>query len=343
MVREGEILSVASETGGRARRWKVAMAEPVLQGVLQKGYTRFLVLPPSSSTLLANGEVEAEAASEDEVDGVVDVGDSEEEDEGSDDFEIDESFLANSVLSPPRHSLPPTPLSPLPSTTTTTGLALANGHPAVPLSLPPPSTTSQSSNGILVRAHSLQHPVSSELLVPRPKDDEDDTPRVYLRTAALGRLGLFSGDWVVVGVEGETQEERRLARVFSGDGFIVDLTTTDGCVVCSRRREAKLLTRPFHQCTQCALSSDAVAQSPLAVVGASHPDPDSSRVPCLSHRSLRHRRAYRLSSFGQPRLPVPFPRGPQAVLSESETGAQEGRLDCGRNLRRHGKVRGRQG
>jgi peroxin-6 len=223
VVREGEGISLAG--AGSTGRWKVAMAEPVLQGVVQKGYTRFLVLPPAAgveefgvdSAGEGHAELEAGASSGDE--GTIrGAEDSEEGDQ--DDYEIDEAFLAASVLSPGRQSLPPTPLSP-PSSN---GLALTNGHAAFPLESTS-SSTKPSPTSIAVLPASLQQSIPSPLLIPRPPNDEDDTPRVYLRTSDLGRLGLFSGDWVVVGDEGTGH--RRLARAFAGAGLLPE-TSADG-------------------------------------------------------------------------------------------------------------------
>lgn len=228
MVREGETLRVA----GAGSRWKVAMAEPVLQGVVKKGYTRFLVLPPTSGAedfeddeaLDQHAEPETTTSSGDE-DSAQGAEDSEED--GDDNFEIDEAFLAASVLSAPQQSLPPTPLSP-PPPTSSNALALTNGHSTFPLASG--TSSKPAASAIKVVAQSLQRPIPSPLLVPRPRDDEDDTPRVYLRTRDLGRLGLFSGDWVVLGSGDESSEERRLARAFAGEGLLDETAGTVGCV-----------------------------------------------------------------------------------------------------------------
>nr|CRX79136.1 hypothetical protein ls5930a1_00167 [Leucosporidium scottii]CRX79213.1 hypothetical protein ls5931a1_00041 [Leucosporidium scottii] len=203
------------------------MAEPVLQGVVQKGHTRFLVLPPVAGVEelgvddAGEGHAELEAGASSSDEGTIRGAEDSEEDD-QDDYEIDEAFLAASVLSPGRQSLPPTPLSP-PSSN---GLALTNGHAAFPLESTS-SSTKPSPTSIAVLPASLQQPIPSPLLIPRPPNDEDDTPRVYLRTSDLGRLGLFSGDWVVVGDEGN--EHRRLARAFAGAGLLPE-TSADGSI-----------------------------------------------------------------------------------------------------------------
>lgn len=226
VVREGEVIA------GQARElgnWKVAMAEPVLQGIVKRGFTSFLVLPSPSNGVqeLENGEEHAEVEqgdTQDDEETVRGAEDSEEDD--VDAYEIDEAFLAASVLSPPRRSLPPTPISP-PRLSPNNGLALTNGHASFPLSptasIPAPKRPTSS---LSVTARPLQHSVHSALLVPRPRDDEDDTPRVYLRTQDLGRLGLFSGDWVVVGTGDEGHG--RLARAFAGEGLRAETATADG-------------------------------------------------------------------------------------------------------------------
>lgn len=215
VLREGEVLLLEDEEG-RARRWKVAMTEPVLQGVAQKGVTRFLVLPsPTSVEELTNG-----AAPEEE-----DTQDDAASDDASDEFDIDESFLANSVLTPPRLSLPSSPAFPPP----TNVLALTNGY------MNHSTPTPRAPHGTLITPFELQQPVPAELLVPRPKEEEDDAPRVYLRTADLGRLGVFSGDWVVAEREEEGKEQqRRLVRVFASEGVVEEAAgASDGYVLSS--------------------------------------------------------------------------------------------------------------
>ncbi|GAA6037672.1 hypothetical protein JCM8097_002278 [Rhodosporidiobolus ruineniae] len=228
LVRQGDVVHL---DGGK-KRWKVAMAEPVLQGKVVKGHTRLLVLPPSGQP--------ADDGTESPAEILVD-GSSETEDEF--DFEIDESFLASSVLSPRQHgsSAFPTPLtSPLPTALSNGPNALKLGgltdSTAFPLSAASTSSTKTSAPhaGTPVCAVALDHPVPTELLVPPPDQREDDGARAFVATADLGRLGLFSGDWVVLrpssgeagleeradfAVAGE-RKGGRLVRVFAADDVV---------------------------------------------------------------------------------------------------------------------------
>ncbi|GAA5889484.1 hypothetical protein JCM5296_005959 [Sporobolomyces johnsonii] len=218
IIREGDVLRP------REGRWKVAMAEPVMQGVVVKGETKLLVLPPTDEEDDDDDDDEAAAGSSPTPNGTQEGGrDNYSETDDTSDFEIDESFLANSVLAPP-HRQGHTPLtSPLaPSPPFSNSSVLANGHSTnhtfFPLIVPPASIPSISSAPRLIPL-ALHHPVPSELLTPTPDPEEDDVPRAFLATQDLGRLGLFSGDWVVLRtVEGE--EEGRLARVFAADGLV---------------------------------------------------------------------------------------------------------------------------
>lgn len=195
-------------------RWKVAMTEPVLQGVAQIGVTRFLVLPPVSQESSSDDDDEL-AEEEEEVSDEQD--DSTPVEEGSiEDFDIDESFLAASVLSPSRQvraSLPSTPSS---------GLPITNGNL--------PHSSPAAAKQLLVSAHPLRHPVPSPLLIPRPSDDEDEIPRIYLKTRDLSRLGIFSGDWAVIESE-EDGGDQRVVRCFASDGIVPEsLAPDDGPV-----------------------------------------------------------------------------------------------------------------
>ncbi|GAA5985229.1 hypothetical protein JCM11641_003639 [Rhodosporidiobolus odoratus] len=238
LVRQGALLSIDGE-----KRWTVAMAEPVLQGSVVKGYTQLLVLPSvggeeeegSSSSAKAEAEssLSAYMASEDDREEVQDDG---FDGLDFDDFTIDESFLAASVLAPQQHgsSALPTPLaSPLPSKPNGSGLGL--GHFTHNSTSPFDSVekANSSSGGTQCVPVSLSHPVPGELLTPPPDVDEDDVHWAFVATADLGRMGLFSGDWVVLKPAGEDSRrtevggesirrrmEGRLVRVFAADEVI---------------------------------------------------------------------------------------------------------------------------
>ncbi|BGP11179.1 peroxisomal assembly protein [Rhodotorula toruloides] len=201
LVREGDVVHLPG-----VGRWKVAVTEPLLQGAFVKGKTRLLVLPPADGGAQEDEAVDA---------GLVDGTDASEEDDLLD-FDIDDSFLASSVLPSRRaHATPLT--SPLPSS------AGVNGK-SFPLIEPPPTTHS----GTSISALPLSLPVPADALTPPPDADEDDLPHALASTADLGRLGLFSGDWALVepanavgGEEEQKDEDRgRLVRVFAGEGLL---------------------------------------------------------------------------------------------------------------------------
>lgn len=211
IVREGDLICLdrdggkGEEGGKEGMKWRIAMTEPVLQGVVKRGTTRFSVLP--------SVEKEEESIEEGEGEGVGDSDDEmgeggfEEVEEEEDDFTIDEAFLSN-VL-PSFSSITPSslPLSPLSSHSHN-----QFDHPLLP-------------SGIPITPSPLLHQIPSQLLTPPPEKEEDDNARFYLPTRDLGRVGAFSGDWVVVrrqgeGIEERDGEEERLVRVFAGDGLV---------------------------------------------------------------------------------------------------------------------------
>lgn len=288
------------------------MAEPVLQGVVQSGHTRFLVLPPGTGV---DGESledspshgsSTSAGSEHSTEQDDDVEDEDDdEDSASDGFDIDESFLATSVLAPPRlRTAPSTPLSPPPRTASLAGnsLALVNSHSTSEPQHFPSITETQlatvtAPTGTVVRPHALQQPIASELLVPRPKSDDDDTPRVYLRTGDVGRLGLFSGDWVVLG--GEEDEGRRLARVFAeervaGEGSAEGRVFLSQCakicladtVVHNRLVNAYLPPTLLHN---LHASSDSISLTPSRLTAPAFPVAHSVNVARIASPHSVHR------------------------------------------------------
>ncbi|BGP27447.1 peroxisomal biogenesis factor 6 [Rhodotorula toruloides] len=199
LVREGDVVDLPG-----VGRWKVAVTEPVLQGAFVRGKTRLLVLPPAGT-----GTQDDEVADSGLVDGT------EASEDDLLDFDIDDSFLAPSVLPSRRSHV--TPLtSPLHSSAQT-----GKGFPLLAPPSPPHS-------GTLIAALPLSFPVEAEILTPTPDADEDDLPHALASTANLGRLGLFSGDWALVehssagNAEEEPKEEDRgrLVRVFAEEGLL---------------------------------------------------------------------------------------------------------------------------
>lgn len=212
LVRQGAVVHVPG-----IGQWKVAMTEPVMQGEIARKQTRLLVLPPTDSAVA--GGATRTSAREDYGDDV----DDDEEPSGETsqdafaDFDLDEAFLASSVLLPRKsHATPLT--SPLPAHLDSTKLA------SFPLT--EPSRIVHEESGHSVGAVPLEFAIPAELLTPVPDEDEDDTWRAFVSTSDLGRLGLFSGDWVVLrqggpASSGEVPVRRgRLVRVFAADASL---------------------------------------------------------------------------------------------------------------------------
>ncbi|KAG6006521.1 peroxisomal assembly protein [Claviceps maximensis] len=57
--------------------------------------------------------------------------------------------------------------------------------------------------GRLFKAQGLLQPIPSDLLHPRPSQEEDEEARIYVDMSSLPKLGCFSGDWVKVEVAEE--------------------------------------------------------------------------------------------------------------------------------------------
>ncbi|BGP43176.1 peroxisomal assembly protein [Rhodotorula kratochvilovae] len=257
LVREGATLCLTGQ--GAADRYRVAMAEPVLQGVVVRGQTQVLVLPPQGDDAAAGGDGVTLPNGTSEHGDATEDDEEEEEEELLLDFDLDENFLANSVLSPLRAAN--TPLtSPLPDH------KLANVS-SFPLSALAPAPAARA--GSVVSAVPLAHPVPSELLVPAPDADEDDVPRAYVATAELGRLGLFSGDWAVLGPEEGEGEKGRLARVFAADGLVAAAEPSPSAAPVVHLPPALL----FNLLGPSALSSTPAAPATLHLLPASRVSP----------------------------------------------------------------------
>lgn len=216
IVRQGDAVKIPG-----VGRWKVAMTEPVLQGEVKPGQTQLLVLPPTRSAGRAHLHAEQAGPS---VNGVAaestsdgegeDALDSEERDDFAD-FDLDEGFLASSVL------LPRKPIS----TPLTSPLPTHDKSSSFPLQATTPSPTIDQS--LSAAALPLAHSIPGDLLAPLPDADEDDILRAFVTTHDLGRMGLFSGDWAVlrpvqvpVAREGETERPGRLVRIFAADAYL---------------------------------------------------------------------------------------------------------------------------
>ncbi|KAH7326361.1 P-loop containing nucleoside triphosphate hydrolase protein [Stachybotrys elegans] len=50
--------------------------------------------------------------------------------------------------------------------------------------------------GRLFKANGLMRPIQSELLHPKPSNEDDEEARIYVDVSSLPKIGCFSGDWV---------------------------------------------------------------------------------------------------------------------------------------------------
>lgn len=158
ILRQGQIhtlTSVITSNGTegsptvKSYQFRIIMTEPMLQGVARKGSTRlYVTLATSSSGEYGNLDIDEEMCSEDAV-------------------EIDETFLANSVLQTKY-------LSTLGAQEQDSG---APDHK---------STNDQPDDSKMFQTQALQAPVS---------DDHGDCT-LYLRTSDMGKVGVLNGDWV---------------------------------------------------------------------------------------------------------------------------------------------------
>lgn len=132
-------------------QFRLAMAEPVLQGVARKGSTRLYVTSSAASSSDESEllDVYAEDTSSEEA------------------IEIDESFLASSVL----HNK---------------YMSTSSAQEHDPGANDQKSTTDQSDDSKILRTEALTVPVL----------DSHGDCILYLRTSDLGKVGVLNGDWV---------------------------------------------------------------------------------------------------------------------------------------------------
>lgn len=162
MIRQGAIYTLPSSFKEEADssalyQYKVIMAEPVTQGYSTKDATQLFI---------SNGHDLDQQASP--LQDVID----DEEDSGEDEFEIDEGFLASSVL--PRMTPASTRVT-SPTLEQDSGHTRANGHNA-------------GAGEVLDTLALWTAPLE------RIKSASDDHS-VYLRTSEAGKLGILNGDW----------------------------------------------------------------------------------------------------------------------------------------------------
>ncbi|KAI8998975.1 AAA-domain-containing protein [Trametes punicea] len=197
ILRQGAIYNWSRDSSGTLAaplQYKVLMATPVQQGVVERGTTKVYLFAP---TILD------EAIPEDSIptipDGDFDLHPSAEE-SGSEtgDFEIGEDFLAGSVLRSLNLTNPP-------------GFTI-NG-----------ASTNDITNGIAQSASNL-HLNQSERTYPAiPLREQlsfvEDECAVYVRTSELGRIGVLDGEWAIIRSSGGNNF--RLIRVHARDDIAV--------------------------------------------------------------------------------------------------------------------------
>lgn len=140
----------------RLYRYRLDMTEPVLQGYARKGITRFYLTLVDTSKEDSEDEINLEF---------------EESGSDPDGIEIDESFLASSLLHP-RQNLSSSPQE------TSAGILRYMGRES--------EETTTSPVDCRFRPELLQYPTSTS---------QDDCT-LYVRTFDLSSVGILNGDWV---------------------------------------------------------------------------------------------------------------------------------------------------
>ncbi|KIM80937.1 hypothetical protein PILCRDRAFT_72673 [Piloderma croceum F 1598] len=165
-------------------QYRLDMLEPVLQGYAHKGSTRFYITFADSSSEYLSPEDDIEAGDEYESD--------------PDGIEIDECFLASSILHSGQNMTP--------REIVTDRLQDSNVEPGEP-------TTSH-----------VEFRFRTEPL-PVPTSASQDDCTLYLRTSDLGRIGILNGDWAIVHPSGASSY--RLVQIYARD----DLVHTAGTAI----------------------------------------------------------------------------------------------------------------
>ncbi|KAI0637344.1 AAA-domain-containing protein [Trametes polyzona] len=185
----------ASTSLAPSLQYRLVMASPVRQGLIQRGHTKGYVSAPPTAD---------EAGSEDALptipDGDMDDHASEPDaSDSEDEFEIGEDFFAGSVL---RSVNSPGPSSPAVNGTMSNGAqnGVANGDSSLHLSQPER----------IYKAYALDRQVP-------PIQDEC---AVYVRTSELSRIGVLDGEWAIV--RSNHGHNFRLVRVHARDDIAPD-------------------------------------------------------------------------------------------------------------------------
>ncbi|GAA97207.1 uncharacterized protein L969DRAFT_43069 [Mixia osmundae IAM 14324] len=225
ILRQGQSLAIATSHEDNIGL-TLALLEPVLQGYAIQGKTEMTLLPslpatrrvsrrssrahsmssdqdlPTRATLV-NGNGKERALdeviehSEDDLSSS-DSGTSDfAPDEDGDPFEVDESFLASTVLD----------VAPQ--------VVQTNGH----------AEESAALTESTLEWRPLLSPIPEGLLAQSNAGDSlgaDSDARVYVRTREMARLGLFSGEWALAGPSDQPTSQR-LVKVYAADGVVRDL------------------------------------------------------------------------------------------------------------------------
>ncbi|KAI4124186.1 MAG: hypothetical protein LQ338_004934 [Usnochroma carphineum] len=206
---------------------KIILCEPVHQGLLspdtkiivnrqsnssRRGYGRANGRPwsPSQATMGNGDDISNEQffsaveenmnghSSQDEVDEAESNSSSPERDSGSESDESMDDII--SLTSPSLTSERTDTVSSLAATPRAQGPAINGTSTPGSMFTGFTATTARQKNGRgkAFRVHELAAPVPTDLLHPRPSDDEDDESRVFADVHYLQGLKCFSGDWVAL-------------------------------------------------------------------------------------------------------------------------------------------------
>ena len=180
--------SSSSESVAFRYEYSVAMTEPVLQGITMLDHTRFVVASgnfaahDSYSTSSGSPRTSAsELTDESDIRSDIDA------------LEINEDFLGNSIAGLLAHSRIQGPDglkdgwgNDVPGTNGRFGEGVLNENSLSDSEETQPALTTFSPNP-------LSYPVPSE---PSSRKGDDPEAEVYLHPADMGKIGIFSGDWV---------------------------------------------------------------------------------------------------------------------------------------------------
>ncbi|KAG8899708.1 peroxisomal assembly protein, partial [Tulasnella sp. 403] len=195
-------------------KYRLLMVEPVLQGYAKVGETRFTVMPADDISGATNdhGQSDLPPNASDPTVQIEDrppqetetMSSTEYDDDDANAFDIDENFLARSVLNPIPADENVPGASPI-----GTEEASTSGETA------PPSVVQQAARGSGNASAPSFLLRSLDASVNLGKEDEE--PAVVVRTRDLGKVGVFSGDWAIINIT--NRHETRLTRIISDDSL----------------------------------------------------------------------------------------------------------------------------